>query len=69
MKKKKIKKNNISNINKKNIFSKIKKLGVKKIDYIECLDLKTLKKPKNKKSNFNIFIAFYLRGTRLIDNF
>tara|TARA_A100001011_G_scaffold202922_1_gene211332 strand:+ start:672 stop:1481 length:810 start_codon:yes stop_codon:yes gene_type:complete len=52
-------------------FSKIRRdlvsLGVKKIDYIEILDLKTLKKPK--KSKFNIFFAFYIGKIRFIDNF
>ena len=56
-------------MNKKKIFKTINKLGVGKIDYVEFLNLKTLKKPKNKKSKFNIFVAFYLGKTRLIDNF
>ena len=43
-------------------------LGVKKIDYIELYNLKTLKRPKSKKEKFKIFIAFYLNKTRLIDN-
>ena len=42
--------------------------GVNKIDYIELLNLKTLKKPKNNNEN-TIFIAYYLNKTRLIDNF
>ena len=56
-------------MNRKKIFKIIKKFDVKKIDYIELLNLKTLKKPKNKKSKFNIFLAFYLGKTRVIDNF
>jgi len=43
-------------------------LGVKKIEYIELYNLKTLKRPKNKREKFKIFIAFYLNKTRLIDN-
>ena len=42
--------------------------GVKKIDYIEPLDLKTLKKPKDKKK-FNLFFALYIGKVRFIDNF
>ena len=56
-------------MNRKKILNIIKNLGIKKIDYIDFLNTKTLKKPKNKKSKFNIFIAFYLGKTRLIDNF
>ena len=66
--KKKIKLNKI-----KNDLSKIKKeiifLGAKKVDYIEILDLKTLKKPKRNKSNFNLFFAFNIGKVRFIDNF
>ena len=43
-------------------------LGVKKIDYIEFYNSKTLKRPKSKREKFKIFIAFYLNKTRLIDN-
>ena len=43
-------------------------LGVKKIDYVELYNLKTLKRPKNKREKFKIFIAFYLNKIRLIDN-
>ena len=59
-------KNFILNLNI--IKKKIKQLGVKKIDYIDCLNLLTLKRPKNHKQKFNIFIAYYLGKTRLIDN-
>jgi len=51
------------------IIKRLKNLGVKKIDYIKVLNLKNLKKPKNLKNNFNIFIAFYIGNVRLIDNF
>ena len=58
------------NFNKKIklIYKNIIKLGVSKIDYLECLDLKTLKKPYLTKNKFNIFISYYLNKVRLIDN-
>ncbi len=43
-------------------------LGVTKVDYIEYYNLKTLKLSKRINKNCNIFIAYYLRKTRLIDN-
>jgi len=49
---------------KKNVF----KLGVDKIDYIEMIDTNKIIKPYKKNSKFRIFIAYYLRSTRLIDN-
>ena len=65
------------NISQKNLFKytianlkkKILKFGVKKIDYIEFISLKNLKKIKSNKQRFNIFISYYLRHVRLIDNF
>ncbi len=64
------KKKNIRNNNKKLYFLKkeIIKLGVRKIDYLEILDINKLIKPFKKKSLFRIFIAYYLGATRLIDN-
>ena len=44
------------------------KIGVKKIDYVEVLNIKNLSKLKNINQKFNIFIAFYVGKTRLIDN-
>ena len=49
------------------IRKKLSSFGVKKIDYVEILDLKTLKKPK--KNKFNLFFAFYIGKIRFIDNF
>ena len=43
-------------------------LGVRKIDYIEVLDVNKLIKPFKKKRKYKIFIAYYLGSTRLIDN-
>ena len=50
------------------IKNKIFKLGVRKIDYIKLLDINNLIKPYNKNEKYKIFIAYYLRTTRLIDN-
>tara|TARA_B100001093_G_scaffold429838_1_gene425257 strand:+ start:529 stop:1344 length:816 start_codon:yes stop_codon:yes gene_type:complete len=44
------------------------KLGLKKIDYIELFNTKTLKKIKKSGEKFNIFIAYYINKIRLIDN-
>ena len=46
----------------------ILRTGVKKIEYLKALNLKTLIKPKSKKSKFNIFISYYINKVRLIDN-
>ena len=43
-------------------------LGISKIDYFKLYNLKTLKRPVSKKSQFNIFIAYYINKIRLIDN-
>jgi len=48
--------------------SEIMQFGVKKIDYLECINLKTLEYPKKNEKNSNIFIAYYLGNIRLIDN-
>ncbi len=53
---------------KREIIDKIILIGAKKIDYLECLNLKTLKTAKGVKENYNIFIAYYIDKTRLIDN-
>ncbi len=49
---------------KKNLY----KFGINKIDYLEFINVKTLKKPKLKSERYKIFIAYYLKKTRLIDN-
>ena len=43
-------------------------LGVRKLDYIKLLDINKLVKPYRKNKRYKIFIAYYLRTTRLIDN-
>ena len=59
-------------INKKISFNDIKnkifKLGAGKIDYIELLDINKLIEPYSKNKRYKIFIAYYLRTIRLIDN-
>jgi len=55
-------------ISKKIMKRKIIKFGVKKIDYIEILNINKLIKPYKKYRKFRIFIAYYLGSTRLIDN-
>lgn len=54
--------------NKKIIFKKILDLGATRVEYLELINLKTLKFCKNKVNKFNIFIAYYLGKVRLIDN-
>ena len=64
------KKNLISNkinFNLNEVKKKLILLGAQKVDYIEILDLKNLKKPKGNK--FNLFFAFYIGRIRFIDNF
>jgi len=61
-------KNKLLKINYSSLRSRLVYCGIKKVDYIEILDLKTLKKPKTNKNKFNIFIAYYLGNIRLIDN-
>ena len=65
--KKKIRKNyksyKIKSI-KKDLFA----LGADKIDYIENINTDKLKKTKKLKNNFKLFVAYYLKETRLIDN-
>ena len=60
--------NKILNKNKSEIVNELIKLGAEKVDYIECLNLKKLEFSKNTKTNFNIFVAYYMDNVRLIDN-
>ena len=50
---------------KKNLLS----LGIKKIDYLEVFDTKKILNKKTKKKKFKIFLAYYIKKVRLIDNF
>ena len=55
-------------VNLSDIKNRILKIGVKKIDYINLIDVNRINKPfVNIKKN-KIFIAYYLGNTRLIDN-
>ena len=59
----------IKNLNYlKELRKKILSLGVKKIDYIELININKIIKPFSKKNKFKIFIAYYLGKVRLIDN-
>jgi len=49
---------------KKNILS----LGVDKIDYVKIININKIVKPYKKRKKDKIFIAYYLKSTRLIDN-
>ena len=65
--KKKIRKNyNIFNIDK--IKKNLIKLGASKIDYVENYNIKSFKKIKKSNQKFNLFFAYYIKNTRLIDN-
>ena len=52
--------------------SKIKKdlldLGANKIDYLENYNIKNFKKIRKPNKKFNLFIAYYIKKIRLIDN-
>jgi len=52
----------------KNLNDNILKLGVKKIEYLEIIDLNTNNKISTKTKKFKIFISYYLGSIRLIDN-
>ena len=43
-------------------------MGVKKIDYIEILNINKIIKPFRKNIKYKIFLAYHLGSTRLIDN-
>ena len=59
-------------IMKKNILKKIKnkifQFGVKKIDYVELIDINKQTRPFKKNKKYKLFVAYYLGSTRLIDN-
>ena len=65
--KKKISKNyNLFKINK--IKKDLIYLGANKIDYLENYNIKNFKKIKKTNKKFNLFFAYYIKNTRLIDN-
>jgi pantoate--beta-alanine ligase len=55
----------------RNIFfiKKIKEFGANKVDYLSAFNLKQLKKTNKPSANTRVFLAYYLNGVRLIDNF
>ena len=55
-------------LNLKKISKEILKLGASKIDYIDNYNPSNFKKVIKPNKNFNIFIAYYLKKIRLIDN-
>ena len=50
----------------KKLKNKILGFGVKKIEYLKIINIKKINKLNNKK--YKLFIAYYLRNVRLIDN-
>ena len=65
--KKKIKKNySLFKINK--IKKELIELGANKIDYLESYNIKNFKKIKKNNKEYNLFIAYYIKKVRLIDN-
>jgi len=52
----------------KKIKNDITILGVDKIDYLKIINVNMINKPYNNKKKYKIFIAYYLRNIRLIDN-
>ena len=65
--KKTMKKNNsLFNINK--IKKDLIDLGASKIDYLENYNIRNFKRIKKQNKKFNLFIAYYIKNTRLIDN-
>ncbi len=65
--KKKIKKN-YSLFNVKKIKKDLINLGVSKIDYLENYDIKDFRKIKKQNKKSNLFIAYFIKNIRLIDN-
>ena len=65
---KKLIKKNYNLFKIKEIKKDIISLGAKKIDYIVNYDIKSFKKIKRPNKKFNLFIAYYIQRTRLIDN-
>ena len=65
--KRKIRKNNkLFNVNK--IRKDLINLGANKIDYIENYNVKNFNKIVKFNKKFNLFIAYYIKNIRLIDN-
>ncbi len=52
----------------KDLKVKILKLGARRIDYLEIIDINKIISPFKKRNKFRIFIAYYIGSVRLIDN-
>ena len=50
------------------IINKLTSLGVNKLEYLEFLNTKTLKRAKKATEKYNIFYAYRIGNVRLIDN-
>jgi len=55
-------------LNLNNVKKQILSLGATKVDYLTALNISKIFKPYKKKINYKIFVSYYLRSTRLIDN-
>lgn len=55
--------------NKIFFLKKMKEFGANKIDYLSAFNLKQLKVTNKPSVNARVFLAYYLNGVRLIDNF
>ena len=57
------------NLSKKQLkLEYLKDLGASKIDYLEIYNIKNFKKIKRQSKKFNLFVAYYIKNIRLIDN-
>ena len=65
--KKRIKKN-YNLFNPIRVKKDLRDLGACKIDYLENYNIENFKKINKQNKKFNIFIAYYIKNTRLIDN-
>ena len=63
-----LKKSKSKSIFLKKIQNKIINFGVRKIEYLKLIDLKTNSEITKKTKKYNIFISYYFRNIRLIDN-
>jgi len=60
--------NNYKFFNKNLVKKDLISLGATKIDYIENIDLESLKRVKKNIKKFRLFVAYFIKSIRLIDN-
>ena len=60
--------NKLGSSNPNRIKKDLRDLGARKIDYLENYNIENFKKINRQNKKFNIFIAYYIKNTRLIDN-